>query len=90
MTDDERKQQDLNDSLQRAQQELDAKVRLKSTKSRFNAVFKMTQTIKMCPKCQSINHKYRKGALRIDYDILDPTILQEMPTMDPKQILWPE
>ena len=72
------------------QKELDAKKQLRSTKSRFNAVFKMTQQLKTCPKCKTVNHKYKKGALRIDYEIQDRTILDEMPTRDPKQILWPE
>ena len=43
-----------------------------------------------CPKCKSLNHKYKKGALRIDYEIRDADILREMTTKDPKQVLWPE
>lgn len=57
------------------QKELDAKASLKSMKSRFNAVFRLTQTMKVCPVCKTSNHKYKKGPLRIDYDILDTTII---------------
>ena len=64
--------------------ELKAKAAIRNTKSRFNNVFKLTQTLKACPKCKSINHKYKKGALRIGYEIQDPSIMDEMPTKDPK------
>lgn len=53
-------------------------------KSRFNAVFKLTSAMKTCPKCKSQNHKYKKGALRIDFEIQDADILREMTTKDPK------
>lgn len=43
-----------------------------------------------CPKCKSINHKYKKCSLRIEYEIRDNLILQEMPQRDSKQVLWPE
>ena len=76
-----------NDDLQK---ELDSKASLRNMKSRFNAVYRLTSSIKTCPKCSSLNHKYKKGALRIDYDILDEEILREMTTKDSKQVLWPE
>ena len=38
--------------------------------------------------CQKINHKYTKGPLRIDYEILDPSTVR--PGNDAKQTMWPE
>ena len=70
--------------------ELESKAALRNTKSRFNAVFKLSSNIKVCPVCKIINHKYKKGALRIDFEINDDSIKKEMPTNDPKQVLWPE
>jgi len=49
--------------------ELEAKAQIRNMKSRFNAVFKISQQLKTCPKCNSHNHKYKKGSLRIDYEI---------------------
>ena len=50
----------------------------------------METTPTVCPVCKIINHKYKKGALRIDFEINDDSIKKEMPTNDPKQVLWPE
>lgn len=70
--------------------ELTEKAKIRTAKSRFNAVFKLTSGLKECPKCKKINHKFKKGALRIDIEIQDPTIRDSAPSNDPKQVLWPE
>jgi len=51
------------------QKDLDEKTKIRAAKSKFNAVFKLTSTIKTCPKCNTHNHKYKKGALKIEFEI---------------------
>ena len=70
--------------------QLQQKALLRNSKSRFNAVFALTQSLKECPKCQTRNHKYRKATMRIEIEIQDDAILKEMTVQDPKQDLWPE
>lgn len=43
------------------QKQLNAMAMIRNKKSRFNAVFRLTQTHKQCPKCDTLNHKYKKG-----------------------------
>ena len=52
-------------------EDLKNKQRIRTMKSRFNAVVKLSQSIKACHVCQRFNHKYKKAALRIDYEIND-------------------
>ena len=59
-------------------------------KSRFNAVVKLSQSIKSCHICQRINHKYKKASLRIDYEINDVDEQARKQLVDRKQTLWPE
>ena len=52
-------------------EDLKNKQRIRTMKSRFNAVVKLSQTIKAWHVCQRFNHKYKKAPLRIDYEIND-------------------
>ena len=70
--------------------QLKAKSAIRNSKSRFNAIFTLTSSLKKCPKCTTENHKYRKDALKIQYEIMDDDILRELQTKDSKQVLWPE
>jgi len=51
------------------QKDLDEKIKIRAAKSKFNAVFKLTSSLKSCPKCNTHNHKYKKGALKIELEI---------------------
>ena len=48
---------------------LEQKIKIRNSKSRFNAVYNLTQSIKECPKCNSNNHKYRKAFMRIEIEV---------------------
>ena len=64
--------------------ELKEKQKIRTMKSRFNAVVKMSQGIKGCSECQKINHKYSKGSLRIDITVNDTEELALRHENDPK------
>ena len=70
--------------------ELESKQKLKTMKSRFEAVVRMSNNIKNCCVCQKINHKYSRGPLRIDYTIEDEEEYTRLALNDKKQTLWPE
>jgi DNA-directed RNA polymerase II subunit RPB1 len=61
---------------------------LRNPKTRFNAISKRSGTMSKCSNCGTINHKYKKSPLSIDYEIQDPNLPR--PGNDPKQTLWPE
>jgi len=48
----------------------------------------MSQNLKECKQCEIKNHKYKRGTLRIDYEIQDKGLIRT--NNDPKQVLWPE
>ena len=55
---------------------------IRNNKSRFNALFKLSQNLKQCKSCGTINHKYRRMPLAIEYEIQDPSLPR--PGNDPK------
>ena len=70
--------------------EMESKQKLKTMKSRFDAIVRMSNNIKNCGVCQKINHKYSRGPLRIDYTIQDEDEYKRLQLNDTKQTLWPE
>ena len=70
--------------------ELEEKQKIKTMKSRFNAVVKMSQSIKICHVCQKTNHKYSRGSLRIEMTLQDSEEKTRRSLKDAKQTLWPE
>ena len=61
---------------------------IKNEKTRFNSVFKLSSNLKQCKQCNLLNHIYRRGSLRLEYEIKDPDAVR--PNNDSKQTLWPE
>jgi DNA-directed RNA polymerase beta' subunit len=61
---------------------------MKNPKTRFNMLSKRSSNLSKCANCGTINHKYKKSPLSIDYEILDPFLPR--PGNDIKQVLWPE
>lgn len=66
----------------RMEKEMKAAFEIKNAKSRFNYVYKIASNLKQCKKCEFINHKYKKGPLKIHYEILDKNCTR--PNNDPK------
>jgi DNA-directed RNA polymerase II subunit RPB1 len=61
---------------------------MRNPKTRFNALSKRSSNLSKCANCSTINHKYKKSPLSIDYEIQDPFLPR--PGNDTKQVLWPE
>lgn len=61
---------------------------LRNPKTRFNAISKRSGNLSKCANCGTINHKYKKSPLSIDYEIQDQFLPR--PGNDTKQVLWPE
>mmetsp|Transcript_61806 Transcript_61806/g.85152 ORF Transcript_61806/g.85152 Transcript_61806/m.85152 type:complete len:163 (+) Transcript_61806:66-554(+) len=49
---------------------------IRNSKNKFNKVFSLASPIKECSDCKTKNHIYKKGSLRIDYEIIDTSYLR--------------
>jgi DNA-directed RNA polymerase II subunit RPB1 len=55
-------------------EELKGYALISNAKSRFNKVYKLSSSIKTCAECTKVNHGYKKGSLKIDYEIRDSSV----------------